>query len=136
MTHGIQQNGVGTSLKHFALNNQETNRTRNNAIVSRRAMHDLYLKPFEIAVREAAPWTVMTSYNRINGVYASENIWLLDTILRDKWGFQGAVMTDWFGGTHVARQMQAGNDLLMPGTREQETALKEAVRPVKYPWKP
>lgn len=128
MTHGIQQNGVGTSLKHFALNNQETNRTRNNALVSRRAMHDLYLKPFEIAVREAAPWTVMTSYNRINGVYASENTWLLDTILRDKWGFQGAVMTDWFGGTHVARQMQAGNDLLMPGTREQEAALKEAVR--------
>lgn len=127
MISGIQQNGVGTSLKHFALNNQETNRTNNNAIVSPRPMHELYLKPFEIAVREARPWTVMTSYNRINGVYASENPLLIDTILRQQWGFQGTVMTDWFGGTSVVRQMAAGNDLLMPGTQKQQNDINKAV---------
>lgn len=127
MINGIQENGVGTSLKHFALNNQETNRTKNNVIVSPRTMHELYLKPFEIAVREARPWTVMTSYNRINGVYASENPLLTDTILRQKWGFHGTVMTDWFGGTSVVRQMVAGNDLLMPGTQNQQDDINKAV---------
>lgn len=133
MILGIQQNGVGTSLKHFALNNQETNRTKNNAIVSEKVMHELYLRPFEIAIHEAGPWTVMSSYNRINGEYASENAWLLDTLLRKRWDYWGAVMTDWFGGTDVVKQMIAGNDLLMPGAEQQRTELTEAVRTGQLP---
>lgn len=128
MIRGIQQNGVGTSLKHFALNNQETERVKNNVIVTPQVMHELYLKPFEIAVREAKPWTMMSSYNRINGTYASENPLLLDSILRQQWGFRGTVMTDWFGGTNPVRQMQAGNDLLMPGTRKQQDSIKIGAR--------
>lgn len=128
MIRGIQRNGVGTSLKHFALNNQETNRTANNVLVSPRAMHEIYLKPFEIAVREARPWTVMSSYNRINGIYASENPLLLDTILRRKWNYRGSVITDWFGGTDPVRQMLAQNDLLMPGTRKQQSAIRAGVQ--------
>lgn len=128
MIRGIQQNGVGTSLKHFALNNQETNRVNNNVLVSPNVMHELYLKPFEIAVREAKPWTMMSSYNRINGSYASENPLLLDSILRKQWKFRGTVMTDWFGGTNPVLQMQAGNDLLMPGTLKQQGLIKEGAR--------
>lgn len=75
MIQGIQQNGVGTSIKHFALNNQETNRTGNNVLVSPYVMHELYLKPFEIAIRESTPWTVMSSYNKVNGEYASETVY-------------------------------------------------------------
>lgn len=133
MIRGIQQNGVGTSLKHFALNNQETNRVENNVIVTPQVMHELYLKPFEIAVREAKPWTLMSSYNRINGIYASENPLLLNTILRQQWGFQGTVMTDWFGGTNPVLQMQAGNDLLMPGTLKQQNSIKVGVRKGELP---
>lgn len=127
MIRGIQRNGVGASLKHLALNNQETNRTNNDAKVAPQVMHEIYLKPFEIAVKESQPWTVMTSYNRINGVYASENSLLLDTILRRQWGFKGTVMTDWLGGTNPVKQMQAGNDLLMPGLKKQQNAIKVGV---------
>lgn len=127
MVRGIQRNGVGASLKHFALNNQETNRTKNNAQVSLQVMHEIYLKPFEIAVKESQPWTVMSSYNRINGIYASENPLLLDTILRQQWGFKGTVMTDWLGGTNPVKQMQAGNDLLMPGLKKQQKAIKDGI---------
>lgn len=127
MIRGIQRNGVGASLKHFALNNQETNRTHNNVQIALRVMHEIYLKPFEIAVKEAQPWTVMTSYNRINGIYASENPLLLDTLLRRQWGFKGTVMTDWLGGNDPVKQMQAGNDLLMPGLQKQQKAIKEGI---------
>lgn len=128
MILGIQHNGVGTSLKHFALNSQETNRMKNNAVVGEKALHEIYLRAFEIAIHEAGPWTVMTSYNQINGVPASENAWLLDTLLRGYWGYWGAVVTDWFGGTDAVKQMKAGNDLLMPGSEQQRKALEEAVR--------
>lgn len=127
MIRGIQRNGVGTSLKHFAMNNQETNRTRNNVQVSPQVMHEIYLKPFEISVREAKPWTVMSSYNQINGIYASENPLLLDTILRQQWGFRGVVMTDWLGGVDPVKQMNAGNDLLMPGFEQQQEKIKDGV---------
>lgn len=127
MIDGIQQNGVGTSLKHFAANNQETNRTGNNAIVSRRTLHELYLKPFEIAVKESNPWTVMTSYNKLNGEYTSESQMLLDSILRKNWGYKGMVVSDWLGGQDAVRQMKAGNDLLMPGLAKQRKAIKEAI---------
>ena len=129
--NGVQSQGVGVSAKHFAVNSQETNRTGVDERLSQRAARELYLRGFEIAVRESQPWTVMSSYNKINGEFSMCNHDLLTKILRDDWGFKGIVMSDWIGirkGLPTIKEVQAGNDLLEPG---QPAQVKEIVDGVK-----
>ncbi len=127
MIRGIQANGVAACPKHFAANNQETNRMGNDVQVSQRALREIYLKGFEIAVREGHPKTLMTSYNKINGISVSERHDLVTEFLRDECGFDGTVMTDWYGGDHPEEQMKAGNDLIMPGQQWQMDSIVNAV---------
>ena len=125
---GVQSQSVGVSLKHFAVNNQETYRNGVDVRVSEQTLREIYLRGFEIAIKEGKPWTVMSSYNKINGILASENRWLLKDVLRDEWGFQGFVMTDWWAEENGARQIGAGNDMLMPGTQRQLREILDGIR--------
>ncbi|KQP68501.1 beta-glucosidase [Microbacterium sp. Leaf288] len=116
IVQGIQSKGVGTSLKHFAANNQENDRMRSSSDVDPRPLREIYLRGFQRVVEDAQPWTVMCSYNRINGVYASEDPWLLTQVLRDEWGFEGLVVSDWGAVNERVPGLAAGMDLEMPSS--------------------
>ena len=125
--NGIQSRGTGTCLKHFAVNNQETNRNNNDSRLTQRPLRELYLKCFEIAVKESQPWSVMTAYNKVNGKYTCEDRELTEDILRDEWGFKGLVMSDWNAGKDAVTSIVAGNDMLQPGQDRQYKAILKAV---------
>ena len=124
---GLQSCGVGACVKHLAANNQETNRKANESIVSQRALREIYLKAFEHTVKESDPWCVMSSYNYLNGHYTSESPELLDSLLRGEWGFEGVVVSDWFGGSDAVAQMNAGNELLQPGYPKEYERIMEGL---------
>ena len=125
---GVQSRGVGTSLKHYAANNYEIERDRANSVIDERTLREIYLAQFEIAVKEAQPWTVMCSYNRINGVYGSQNNHLLNEILKDEWGFDGAVVSDWGANHTIFESIQGGLDLEMPGPAKYYKLLGDAIK--------
>ena len=142
-TRGVQKHsGRGTCIKHFALNNLEDNRSHNNSHCSERAIREIYLKGFEIAIEKASPLSLMTSYNLLNGTHTANSYELLTSILRDEWGFDGLVMTDWgttgggdlnpaldskYGYSDAAGCIKAGNDLIMPGSKEDVDAILSAL---------
>lgn len=128
---GVQSQGVGVSAKHFAVNSQESDRTRVDERLSQRALRELYLKGFEMMVRKSNPWTIMSAYNKVNGVYAQGNKELLTNILRNDWGYKGIVETDWIGKREdlpVEQEVAAGNDLMMPGYPAQVKDIVNAVK--------
>ena len=130
---GVQSEGTAACPKHFVANNQETNRNNNISQVSQRALREIYLKAFEIMVKESDPWTIMTSYNKLNGPYAVQNHELLTTIVRDEWGWKGMYVSDWNAGDDAVAAMLAGNDMLQPGQDKQYQAILEAAKSGKLP---
>ncbi|MBT0770139.1 glycoside hydrolase family 3 C-terminal domain-containing protein [Kineosporia sp. J2-2] len=127
VVEGLQENGVGASLKHFAANNCEVERTTMDSVVEERALREGYLRAFEKVVRRSDPWTIMSSYNRLNGVQASQDPWLLTEVLRDDWGYRGTVVSDWHGIKDRPASLEAGNDLDMPESPSRKAALRRAI---------
>ncbi len=125
---GVQSEGTAACPKHFIANNQETNRNSNISQISQRALREIYLKAFEIMVKESQPWTIMTSYNKLNGPYALQNRDLLTTIVRDEWGWKGMFVSDWNAGDDAVAAMEAGNDMLQPGQDKQYQAILDAAK--------
>lgn len=128
MINGIQDKGIGTSLKHFVANNQQTGKLYNDARIPQRALREIYLKGFEICIRNSDPWTVMGSYNKIGGKYTQANPELLKTILRGEWGYKGLIVTDWYKKRDTADQLNGGTDLMMPGEQSQIDEIIEGVK--------
>ena len=126
--NGVQSEGTAACPKHFIANNQETNRSNNISQMSQRALREIYLKAFEIMIKESNPWTIMTSYNKLNGPYAVQNHELLTTIVRDEWGWKGMYVSDWGGGDNAVAAMKAGNDMLQPGQDKQYQAILAAAK--------
>ncbi len=130
---GVQSEGTAACPKHFIANNQETNRNNNISQMSQRALREIYLKAFEIMVKESNPWTIMTSYNKLNGPYAVQNYDLLTTIVRDEWGWKGMYVSDWNAGDDAVAAMKAGNDMLQPGQDKQYQAILAAAKSGELP---
>ncbi|WP_158784475.1 glycoside hydrolase family 3 C-terminal domain-containing protein [Pantoea sp. BAV 3049] len=131
--NGLQQQGVGASLKHFACNNSEVERTSMDSIIDERALREIYLRGFERAIKQSQPWTVMSSYNRLNGVHTAENSWLLEDVLRSEWGFEGVVVADWHGIKDRPLSLKAGNDLDMPESETRKASLVKALKAGEVP---
>jgi beta-glucosidase len=127
MVNGIQSEGVGACVKHFIANNQQTNKLGNDARISQRTLRELYLRNFEICVKASHPWTMMSSYNKLCGIFTQTNYDLLTTVLRNEWGFNGTVMTDWYKHRNTAEQVYGGTNLLMPGETLQTEDIEKAV---------
>ena len=125
---GIQSNGVTATVKHYAANNQETNRTENDARIGQRALREIYLKNFEIAIKEGRPGALMASYNKLNGEYAQQSYDLLTTVLRDEWGYDGVVLTDHGAKEGTVKAAKAGCDLMQPGNEEELERMLDAVK--------
>lgn len=133
LINGLQQEGVGASLKHFAANNSEYRRTEMDSIIEERALREIYLAGFHRAIKKSQPWTVMSSYNRLNGVQTSQDPFLLTQVLRDEWGYDGLVMSDWYGIKDRPASLMAGNDLAMPETRRDKQTLLAAIESGEVP---
>ena len=131
--NGVQSEGTAACPKHFIANNQETNRNNNISQMSQRALREIYLKAFEVMIRESNPWTIMTSYNKLNGPYAVQNRELLTTIVRDEWGWKGMYVSDWNAGDDAVAAMLAGNDMLQPGQPKQYQAILAAAQSGQLP---
>lgn len=133
LINGLQQEGVGASLKHFAANNSEYRRTEMDSVVEERALREIYLAGFKRAIDKSQPWTVMSSYNRLNGVQTSQDPFLLTQVLREEWGYDGLVMSDWYGIKDRPASLLAGNDLAMPETRRDKQTLLSAITAEEVP---
>lgn len=133
LINGLQDEGVGASLKHFAANNSEYRRTEMDSIIEERALREIYLAGFQRAIAKSQPWTVMSSYNRLNGVQTSQDPFLLTQVLRDEWGYDGLVMSDWYGIKDRPASLMAGNDLAMPETRRDKQTLLAAINAGEVP---